>query len=77
MPTKLDTFPTYPSQARHDWTELLNGDIWQLRRGEDFKGKPKTFIQNARSQARRRGGTVRTRLLDEETLVLQFRRGDE
>jgi hypothetical protein len=73
MPSKLETFPAYTSQARHDWPQLLNGDIWQLRRGEDFKGKAKTFIQNARAQARRRGGSVRTRLLDEENVVLQFR----
>jgi hypothetical protein len=77
MPTKLDTFPAYTSQARHDWPQLLNGDIWQLQRGEDFNGKAKTFVQNARSQAKRRGGTVRTRLLGDETVVLQFRRGDE
>ncbi len=45
-----------------------------LRRGDDFSGKAKTFIQNARTQAKRRDGRVRTRLLDEETVVLQFRR---
>jgi hypothetical protein len=73
MPTRLDTFLTLPSQARHDWPQLLNGDIWQLRRGEDFNGKAKTFVQNARSQAKRRGATIRTRLVDEETVVLQFR----
>jgi hypothetical protein len=73
MPTKLDIFPALPSQARHDWPKLLNGEIWQLRRGEDFQGKAKTFVQNARAQAKRRGGAVRTRLVDEETVVLQFR----
>jgi hypothetical protein len=73
MPTKLDTFPTLPSHARYDWPHLLNGEIWQLQRGEDFGGKAKTFIANARGQARRRGGTVRTRLVDDETVVLQFR----
>ena len=74
MPTKLDTFPALPSQARHDWPQLLNGDVWKLRRGEDFNGKAKTFVQNARSQAKRRGCTVKTRLLDDETVVVQFRR---
>jgi hypothetical protein len=74
MATKLETFPEYQSHARHDWPQLLNGDVWQLRRGDDFKGKARTFVQNARVHAKRRGGTLRTRLLDEETVVLQFRR---
>jgi hypothetical protein len=73
MPTKLETFPKLPSQARHDWDLLLDGSIWELKRGEDFDGKPKTFIANARLQARKRGGGVRTRLLEGETVVLQFR----
>jgi len=74
MARTLDTFPALPSQARHAWDEWLDGRVWRLARGEDFSGKAKTLVQNARGQAKRRGGTVRTRLLDEETVVVQFRR---
>jgi hypothetical protein len=74
MPEKLDVFPL-ASLARHDWDELLNGDIWKLRHGTDYDAKSKTFIQNARHQAKRRNGNVRTRLLeDESVVVIQFQR---
>jgi hypothetical protein len=45
--------------------------------GEDFHSKPTTFIANARAQAKRRGGTVRTRTLvddDRTAVVVQYRR---
>ena len=34
---------------------------WELTVGEDFACRMSTFIANARAQAKRRGGTVRTR----------------
>jgi hypothetical protein len=73
MPVKLDTFPALPSQSRYDWETLLNGDIWKLSPGADFGGKTRTFVAAARAQAKRRGGRVRTRLL-EDAVVIQFRR---
>jgi hypothetical protein len=73
MPLKLDTFPAAPSQSRYDWETLLNGDIWKLSRGTDFGGKTVTFVANAREQAKRRGGRIRTRMLGDE-VVIQFRR---
>jgi hypothetical protein len=76
MPRKLDRFPAMAT-SRYPWDELLDGDPWELVQGEDFKAKPTTFIANARVQAKRRGGTVRTRLLlngDRPSIVIQFRR---
>jgi hypothetical protein len=72
----LDSFPAIPSQSRHPWNEWLDGQVWQLEQGEDFGAKSKTFVANARSQAKKRGGKVRTRFLIEggrESVVLQFR----
>jgi hypothetical protein len=72
----LDSFPALPSQARHPWNEWLDGQVWRLEHGEDFQAKSRTFVQNARAQAKRRGGRVKTRFLVEngrESVVLQFR----
>ena len=66
-----------PGRSMYPWDELLDGSPWELVAGEDFASKPKTFIQNARLQARRRGGSVRTRLFENgsrASVVIQFTR---
>ena len=71
---QLDTFPVAGTR-RYPWDELLDGSTWQLVQGEDFTCRPQTLISNARAQARRRGGSLRTRLFvapDRTTVVLQF-----
>jgi len=72
MPKTLDAFPrTAP------WDQLTDGQVWQLTYGEDYTAKTNTVLANARTQAKRRGGTVRTRILNDagrESLVLQFHR---
>jgi hypothetical protein len=77
MPRKLEQFPS-AARSRYPWDQLLDGDPWELVCGEDFQSKPMTFISNARAQARRRGGSVRTRVFetdDRSAVVIQFRRG--
>jgi hypothetical protein len=69
---KLDAFPVHPTQSRYPWDQLLDGSVWKVNPGTDFGGKPKSFVHSARAQARRRGGTVRTRLIEDD-VVLQFR----
>ena len=76
MPRKLERFPS-AAASRYPWDELLNGDPWELVAGEDFTAKPTTLVANARIQAKRRGGSVRTRLLENgnrASVVIQFRR---
>jgi hypothetical protein len=79
MPRKLEQFPA-AAGSRYPWDQLLDGSPWELVKGEDFQSRPQTLIGSARAQARRRGGSVRTRLFvesDRTVVVLQFRRGDE
>ena len=76
MARKLDAFPTATTQL-YPWDEWLNGDVWQLYKGEDFRSRTTTILANARAQARKRGGSVRSRSVregDRESLVIQFRR---
>jgi hypothetical protein len=72
---RLDSFPAAHAQ-HYPWEEWLDGNVWQLDRGTDYTAKANTIITNARTQARRRGGSVRTRLLrqnGDEAIVLQFK----
>lgn len=77
MPKTLDKFPAAGGQARYPWDEWLNGQVWELRQGEDYNAKSATFLQNARSQGDKRGGRIRTRQFTDETperVVIQFHR---
>ena len=76
MARKLEKFPV-AAASRYPWDELMDGNAWELIEGEDFTAKPQTLIMNARTQATRRGGKLRTRLLqngDRTAVVIQFRR---
>ena len=77
MAQTLDAFPTTGTAPRYPWDEWLNGQVWELRPGQDYNGKTQTLRQMARDQAQRRGGKLRTRLLSDEQgerVVLQFQR---
>ena len=74
LPRKLEQFPVAGTR-RYPWDEWLNGEVWQLFKGEDYTSKTATILSNARIQAKRLGGSVRTRTLTDEgreSLVLQF-----
>ena len=78
MATKIDAFPEAPSQNVYPWDEWLDGDVWELVPGKDFKGKPATFRASAVAQAARRNGKVRTqkiRTKDGDRIYLQFHSG--
>lgn len=74
MARKLQTFP---AKSTHPWDEYLDGSVWELTEGEDFTSKLATFRMNAKAQAERRGGKVRTSVQrgqdgDPDKLVIQF-----
>ena len=76
MSRKLDRFPS-PVARRYPWELWLNGEVWQLYKDDDYTSKTPTLLANARLQAKRLGGRIRTRTLGEhgrESLVLQFLR---
>jgi hypothetical protein len=75
---RVDQFPQQPSQSIYPWDEWLDGSVWELEQGVDFKGTPATFRSVAIGQARKREGKVRTRLIRATTagakdkLYIQF-----
>lgn len=77
----VPSFPEAPlGLGRYPWEEWLDGGIWKLKQGEDFQAKLQTFRSNAGTQAKKRGGKLRTRTLKEEDgeyLVIWFQNGDD
>jgi hypothetical protein len=69
MATKLKTFDfTAPSaitqpteKAVYPWEQWLDGDIWQIREGEDFTTHPLMMERIIRTRATARGAKVRLR----------------
>lgn len=66
---------------KYDWTRWLNGDIWQLRRGEDYDVSTENMRVTLHSKADQYGRKVRTRKVPRrnepdygkwEGLVFQF-----
>jgi hypothetical protein len=54
IPGRKDGRQMYP------WHKWLNGKIWELRQGKDFKGKPSMMAQQAYVKGRNQKVTVKT-----------------
>ena len=68
----------HPARTCIRGTSRLDGDVWELVPGKDFKGKPATFRASAVAQAARRNGKVRTQKIrteDGDRIYLQFHSG--
>ena len=67
MATKLAsyTFPTFGrrptagSKPRYPWDEWLDGSIWELVKGKDFKGQTLNFRNTIQGRCSARGGELR------------------
>lgn len=64
------------TRGKHDWAKLLNGSIWSVESGVDFTSKPAIFLAQARMQAKKRGGKIRTQTTA-DAVVMQFYREDQ
>lgn len=59
-------------EATYNWDELLDGQIRELKSGTDFKAKPASFRNMAHGVAKKRGGSIESRI-DEGRGVIQLR----
>jgi hypothetical protein len=74
---RIEQFPDAPPQNVYPWDDWLDGGVWELLPGTDFKGKPATFRASAVAQATRRDGKVRTQRIErdgKQHIYLQFYR---
>jgi hypothetical protein len=77
MARRLESFPA-SATSRYPWDEWLDGSPWELVRGDDFTSRSTTLRANAQIQAKKRGGTVRTKAAQttdgREAVVIQYQR---
>lgn len=74
MARTLKEFPISP-KARYPWDQWLDGQVWQLEERDDYGCKTTTLRQNAKVQATKRGGRVKScvnKEPDGDILYLQF-----
>jgi hypothetical protein len=72
---QLDKFPnTSPGRpSGYDWDTILDGNVYEMKRGEDFARKTnansvRTYLVTA---ARKKGYRVRSSVRDKDTIVIQ------
>lgn len=68
------------SGAKYDWARWLKGDVWRIRRGEDYEIATETMRVTLHQMAGKKGLKVRTSKETEdggEALVFQFYADDE
>lgn len=80
MARKLDKFPSGLKPERptmYPWAEWLDGSVWELHHGEDFKVSAESIKTQARVVARTtRGGHVEAMVFNnKKSVVLQFHPG--
>jgi hypothetical protein len=90
MAKELDHFnwgeDTAGPQPKYDWMRWTKGDIWLIRRGEDYEVPTENMRVNLHAKADQRGLKVRTRKVPQrgdpeygkwEGLVFQFYEPDQ
>lgn len=59
-------------QSKYPWSEWTDGEIWQVRKGEDFTSDVKTFVQGLYAYAKRHDMKVEVRT-DADNDIAAFR----
>jgi hypothetical protein len=85
MARELDTFEWGDGaggrRPKYDWGRWLNGDIWEIRRGEDYEVPTENMRVNLHAKAEQHRRKVRTRKVPKQSdpeygqwegLVFQF-----
>jgi len=64
-------FRKWTRNSKYPWNEWLDGKIRRFTRGEDFTCESRRFVSACHEAAKRMRLHVRTRVLDETTVVIQ------
>ena len=75
MAEKLNEFNFTRARNRYDWDRLFDGNVWELKEGQDFTTDVKTIRSSVYAAARRHDVQVRTQV-EGDNLVLQAVRED-
>jgi hypothetical protein len=75
MAKKLETFPEVLVErpTQYPWKEWLDGDVWELQRGPDYKVTSDSLRTQARVRANKMGGSIRASIINNgKGLILQY-----
>lgn len=74
MAKQLDKFKW--TRSKYPWDAWTNGEIWEIRRGDDFESETTSMVPQLHEYGRRNGFKVKTRTLKGEgspdTIVFQY-----
>lgn len=70
MAKKLSGYDWHDSRKIYPWDEWLDGNVWELRQGEDFDCKPVSMKTTAQAAGRTRGLSVHVSC-GERTVLIQ------
>jgi hypothetical protein len=73
MAEVLDSFLFTGRGFAYSWDLWLDGRIWKLTKGVDFRCKVHTLQSMASARAKSVGGKCKSHIVDKDTLVIQFR----
>lgn len=67
----LNTYKFFRGKKCYNWHYVLNGKIHRLKRGGEYDVHPSTFRNAAYNAATRWGLKIRSRIEDNDTIVIQ------
>lgn len=70
MAKVLPKFPPH-NNAKYPWDEWLDGQLWQVKRGEDYAPPAEVFRSYIHRVARERGLLATVRKVGEDVLVIK------
>jgi hypothetical protein len=65
------TFHGKGHPTKYPWQQWANGEVWEVKRGEDFDISPSNFAQRVYQQAYSRGAKANVNI-NEDTVTFQI-----
>lgn len=77
MARRLDDYEFAPGQGRsqYPWQDWLDGNVWELVRGEDFHVAPSSFRGAAQSAAARKNQRIHSRIQGDRVIIQAYTPG--
>lgn len=66
-----------PRSRRYNWVDWFDGQLWELKQGEDFQVTPRSFAAQAHRATREFGNLrIRTRVIGDTVWIQTIQAGD-
>ena len=72
MARRLTDFEFPAKNEKYPWSDWLNGETWEIAKGEDYDAATPSMVGMIRGHAAKLGGTVRVFNPDDEHIVFRY-----